>query len=119
MAGKGQPQGFVGNPTGKNQYVNAAGQGERNAQITLRVPAELKTQIQMAASLQNQSITAWLEKAIAVNLDFEIIRDALLIALKEKKKALARELKQKNPNRLLISQWQAQINKLEHIILSV
>ncbi len=118
MAGKGQPQGFVGNPTGKNQYVNAAGQGERNAQITLRLPTELKTQIQMAASLQNQSLTAWLEKAIAQYLDFEIIRDALLIALKEKKKSLARQLKQKNPNPLLISQLQTQIKKLEQIILS-
>ncbi len=118
MPGKGQPPGFVGNPTGKNQYVDAAGEGKRSAQMSFKVPEELKNQVKEAAQLQGKTLTEWSESALRNYLDLEMVKDSLKIALREKKNALNQELKQKSPNRRLIEQWKAQIEKLENIILS-
>ena len=118
MSGKGQPPGFVGNPIGKNQYVSAAGEGERNAKIGFRVPSNLKERAKTAAKRQNKSLTEWIEEAMENYLDFEIVKDSLKIALKQKKNALSQELTQKSPNQSLIEEWKAEIEKLENIILS-
>ena len=68
MAGKGQPSGFVGNPSGKNQYVEKRGEGKRKERLLLRVTPEFKEKIRQAAQQDNQSMTEWLEKVVNTEL---------------------------------------------------
>ncbi len=68
MAGKGQPSGFVGNPSGKNQYVDKKGEGKRKERLLLRVTPEFKEKIRQAARQDNQSMTEWLEKVVNTEL---------------------------------------------------
>lgn len=69
MAGKGKPKGFVGNPIGKNQYVNQAGFGERTARLSVRISPELDEAIRKDAQAQGRSLTDWIEEAFRQKLD--------------------------------------------------
>ena len=64
MAGKGQTSGFIGNPSGKNQYVEKRGEGKRTERLLLRVTPVFKEKVRQAAQQDNQSMTEWLEKVV-------------------------------------------------------
>jgi hypothetical protein len=74
MAGKGQPKGFIGNPSGKNQYVSQKGEGQKKEHLGMNVVPTLKQAIQMEVAYRKQcgeklTISDWLEEAIREKLE--------------------------------------------------
>ncbi|MBE9020837.1 hypothetical protein IQ272_32870 [Chroococcidiopsidales cyanobacterium LEGE 13417] len=63
MAGKGQPKGFVGNPIGKNQYVDKAGMGERTKTLSVRVTLNMDKAIRDSIKAKGITLTQWVEDA--------------------------------------------------------
>ncbi len=123
MAGKGQPRGFIGNPVGKNQYVEEAGSGERTKRFSVRVTPSMDLAIRASVEAEGTSLTQWVENAferklkgvVGVRSDIEI--EAIALAMELKKAALARELKRGQPDKALIEKWRYQIEQLEKVLL--
>jgi hypothetical protein len=67
----GAPKGHVGNPLGKNQYVDKAGEGILSGMIGFRVPVEVKEKIKEAAKTRNQTISEWLLDCVIEKIDCE------------------------------------------------
>lgn len=63
MAGKGQTKGFVGNPIGKNQYVDKAGTGERTKTLSVRVTLDMDKAIRDSIKAKGITLTQWVEDA--------------------------------------------------------
>lgn len=74
MARKGQPSGFVGNPSGKNQYAEKRGEGKRKERLLIRVTPEFKEKVREAARQDNQSMTEWLEKVVNTELSLREVK---------------------------------------------
>jgi hypothetical protein len=77
MTGKGQPKGFIGNPTGKNQYASRKGEGQKKEHIGINVVPTLKQSIQDIVTARKEqgehlTLTDWLEEAIQEKLAREI-----------------------------------------------
>ena len=66
---RGAPKGHVGNPLGKNQYVERKGEGTRTTVITVRVPDSTKEKIREAATLEKVSISEWISRLIEAQLN--------------------------------------------------
>ncbi len=71
MGRQGQAPGFVGNPTGKNQYVDAAGQGRKTESFTMLTTPEFKELVRKAAKENKQSMAQWIETAVYGYLDIQ------------------------------------------------
>jgi hypothetical protein len=74
MAGKGQPKGFVGNPTGKNQYASSKGKGLKKERIGMNVIPRLKQAIQAEVAYRKErgeqlTVSDWVEEAIREKLE--------------------------------------------------
>lgn len=63
MAGKGQPKGFVGNPSGKNQYAPKAGIGERTKMLSVRLTLNMDKAIRDSIKAEGITLTQWVEDA--------------------------------------------------------
>ncbi|QDZ41615.1 hypothetical protein FRE64_16720 (plasmid) [Euhalothece natronophila Z-M001] len=79
MAGKGQPKGFVGNPSGKNQYVLKKGAGQKTEHIGINIVPNLKQAIQAEVNTRKEcgekvTVTDWLEEAIREKLEKSLDR---------------------------------------------
>ncbi|MBW4494418.1 MAG: hypothetical protein KME26_15295 [Oscillatoria princeps RMCB-10] len=62
---KGAPKGIVRNRLGKNQYVGAAGLGELNKRITLRVEPDIWQPLsEMPAGQRSECIRRWIREGL-------------------------------------------------------
>ncbi|MCA2655933.1 YlcI/YnfO family protein [Microcystis sp. M061S2] len=61
---RGAPKGHVGNPLGKNQYVDCKGLGTRTSIITIRVPDELKEKMKEAAQNEQLTLSEWVMRVL-------------------------------------------------------
>ena len=68
---RGAPKGRVGNPLGKNQYVEKSGEGHRQDMIGFRGPAGLKEEIKKAAIAKNQTVSQWILDSVQLRLQEE------------------------------------------------
>lgn len=110
MTGKGKPKGFVGNPVGKNQYVNKAGSGVRTRRFSVRVTPDMDEAIRASVEAEGISLTQWVEDAFERKLKgivedrSDIEKEAITLALELKKAALAKELKRRRPDEALVEE---------------
>ncbi|WP_017719752.1 hypothetical protein [Kamptonema formosum] len=62
---KGAPKGIVRNPLGKNQYVQAAGLGEFDKRITLRVEPDIWQALsEMPAGQRSECLRKWIREGL-------------------------------------------------------